>query len=205
MGLEHALIIPQGGIPIPALFNPTEYSIEKSNEFAQTGIPGLGAPVTQYVRGGGRTLSMDLFFDTYELNVDVRVFTALMYRLLDIRGSTHAPPVCVFTWGLVFFRCVIERISGRFTMFFSTGMPARATLSVTMREYIDVSVQVRAIPTESADHHKSHTVKRGETLSGIASAEYDDPASWRAIADANGIANPRVVAPGTTLVLPPTE
>jgi LysM repeat protein len=204
VGLERAIIAPEGGVPIPVLFNPAQYSIDQTSEYAHIGIPGLGAPVTQYVRGGGRTLSMELFFDTYELGIDVRLHTAPIYHLLDIHGPTHAPPICIFTWGAVVFRCVVESVSGRFTMFLSHGTPCRATLTVTLREYVDVAVEVRAIPTESADHHKTYTVRRGDTLAGIAAAEYGDTGAWRAIADANAIANPRVIEPGTTLVLPPT-
>lgn len=204
MGLERALIVPEDGVPIPVLFNPSEYSIEQSNELAQIGIPGLGAPITQYVGGAGRTLSMELFFDTYELGIDVRAHTALIYGLLDITGPTHAPPICVFTWGAVVFRCVVQSVSGRFTMFLATGTPVRATLNVSLREYVDVEVEVRRIPTESANYHKTYTIRRGDTLSAIAAAEYGDAAAWRAIADANAIANPRTLEPGTPLVLPPT-
>jgi nucleoid-associated protein YgaU len=46
-------------------------------------------------------------------------------------------------------------------------------------------------------------VKQGETLNLIAAEEYDDPAEWRRIAEANGIADPMDVKPGTVLVLPP--
>jgi len=46
-------------------------------------------------------------------------------------------------------------------------------------------------------------VKHGDTLSLIAHEEYDDPAEWRRIADANGINDPKDVKPGTVLTLPP--
>ena len=56
---------------VTVLFNPTEYSLEKSNEFASINIPGLESPLLQFSRGNLETLSMDLFFDTYEKNIDV--------------------------------------------------------------------------------------------------------------------------------------
>ncbi len=43
---------------------------------------------------------------------------------------------------------------------------------------------------------------RGETLSAIAGARYDDPQLWRPIALANGIADPRAIAVGQSLRIP---
>ena len=53
------------------------------------------------------------------------------------------------------------------------------------------------------DHTKRRTVKMGETLALIAHEEYDDPAEWRRIADANGIEDPLNLTPGTRLLVPP--
>jgi LysM repeat protein len=203
VALEKAIITPNGGQPIPVLFNPTQYSLDKSNQIAEIGIPGLGAPILQYVRGNVRTLSMELFFDTYEQQTDVREHTNQIYELLAIDSGTHVPPVCTFTWGEFNFEFVLDRVGGRFTLFLSDGTPVRATLTVTLKEFTDVAVEVRANPTQSADHTKTSTVKRGDTLSSIAAAEYGDPAAWRPIAQANRIDNPRVLEPGRLLVIPP--
>jgi LysM repeat protein len=201
--LEKAIIAPEGQPAIPVLFNPNQYAVEHSNQIAELGVPGLAAPILQYTRGNVRTLSMELFFDTFERGTDVRAFTDRVYGLLAVAPTTHAPPVCVFSWGPLVFRCVLERVSGSFTLFLSDGTPVRATLNVTFKEHVDVSVQVRAAPTQSADHTKTRTVRRGDTLSSIAAAEYGQPEAWRPIAQANGIANPRRLTPGQTLAIPP--
>src|SRR5262249_33265599 len=153
-------------------------------------IPGLGAPILQYVRGNARTLSLELFFDTFERQRDVREHTDRVYRLLEIDPETHAPPLCTFTWGTFNLRCVVERVGGRFTLFLTDGTPVRATLSVTLKEYVEVEVEVRAVPTESSDHVKTRLLRRGDTLSSLAAAEYGDPAKWRPIAEANNVDNP---------------
>ena len=56
--------------------------------------------------------------------------------------------------------------------------------------------------TQSSDIAKMHVVKRGDTLSSIAAKEYLDPKLWRPIAIENGIDDPRVLIPGTLLLLP---
>jgi Contractile injection system tube protein/LysM domain len=193
---------PPGAPPIPVLFNPSRYSLDASNQIAEIGVPGLPAPLLQFVRGGARTLSMQLFFDTYEAGGDVRVHTGRVFGLLDIEPTTHAPPVCEFRWGRVRFRSVLERVNGQFTLFLADGTPVRATLDVTFRQYVDLQAALRARPTQSADHATTHVVVRGETLGAIAALHYDDAARWRPIADANRIANPRKLVPGQVLSIP---
>ncbi len=203
MTLAKATITPEDNDPITVLFNPNQYSLTGSNRIAEIGIPGLGSPILQFVRGNSRTLTMDLFFDTYEEQADVRKETNKIYRLLDILGPTHVPPVCTFSWGSLTFVGIVTSVNGKYTLFLPSGVPVRATLSVTFKEHIPVDVQVRAIPTESADHTKTRTVKRGDSLFGIAAEEYGDPAAWRPIARANRIDSPRELEPGRVLVIPP--
>jgi len=196
MELAKAMIEPEGGERIKVLFNPNNYRLDKTNQVAEIGIPGLEAPVLQYIRGNCRTLAMDLFFDTFEEQADVREHTRKIYSLLSIDRGTHVPPICKFVWGDFQFRCVLDRIAGRFTLFLPDGKPVRATLSVVFKEFIDIDQMVSVNPTQSSDHEKLRTIRWGDTLSSIAAEEYDDPAQWRVIAAANGIDNPRELRPG---------
>jgi len=204
---------------VPFLFNPTEFTVDKTNQFAEINIPGLGSSVFQFVRGGARTLSMDLFFDTYEEGIDVRVFTeritgwdisgvtgsfsAVAAGLMDIDPDLHAPPVCLFIWGTYIFPCIIERVSKKFTLFLPLGFPVRATLSVTLREYVEPELLTKGSPLSSPDRTKRWVVKQGDSLWLIAAKEYGDPMMWRAIAQANKIHNPRILEIGKEIVIPP--
>ena len=58
------------------MYNPDELKLEQGNTFAEVGVPGLGTPPVQYVRGKARILSMELFFDSYEEGTDVRRLTS---------------------------------------------------------------------------------------------------------------------------------
>jgi nucleoid-associated protein YgaU len=200
MGLEKASI---NGIPV--LFNPTEYSLEKSNQFQDTSLPGLPSPITQFVSGGAQTLSMELFFDTYtdENGKDVRTYTDPITDLTKIDRSLHAPPICLFQWGKVQFQAVLERVSRRFTMFLADGTPVRAVLNVTFKEYVTLEEQVKGACLESSDRTKRRVIIRGDSLWLIASQEYGDPGEWRSIARANGIDNPRNLEAGKEIIIPP--
>ncbi|RLI79449.1 peptidoglycan-binding protein [Archaeoglobales archaeon] len=200
---------------VPFLFNPSELTIERANQFAEKDISGLPASTLQFVKGTPRTLTLELFFDTYEEGKDVREYTDKITGwefgtkkkkgLMDIDPETHAPPVCLFVWGSFMFPCVIERVTKKFTMFLSDGTPVRATLNVTLKEYKEFEEQLKETPRHSADRTKTWLVKQGDSLWLIAAKEYGDASLWRLIAKANKIHNPRLLKPGMELVIPPLE
>ena len=134
---------------------------------------------------------------------------------------THAPPICLFSWGLTGFagssldgelgeperhtglHCVIESLRQRFTLFSSEGVPLRATLTVGLKEYKSVQRQLAELNLQSADQTHAYTLRQGETLSDIANAVYGDPNAWRPIAEHNGVTDPLAVAAGSILTIPP--
>ena len=214
MPMEKAIITNTvTGEKIPVMFNPEEYTVNREINYAQAVIPGLSGPVLQFVNGNMQTLEMELFLDSYEehkinnrvLNSahdDVRGLTTQITNLMNIQPSTHAPPVLLFTWASLSFTCVLARASQKFIMFLPDGTPVRARLQVVFNEFRNVDLEAKEVKRETADYTKRYMVNQGETLSGIASASYGDPALWRVIALANGIDKPRPLAAGQELMLP---
>jgi hypothetical protein len=207
------------GVPINALFNPERYTLNKGVQIAEIGIPGLDSPVLQFVRGQNEKITLELYFDTTEFGMvenvkDVREETGKIYDLVKIDRKTHAPPRCKLTWGesgtgqlfshgsSLPSRCIVESVSEEFNLFSPGGVPLRAKLNVTFREYKTVEEQLQETRKESADRTKIHTVKRGESLSFIAWQQYQDPSQWRRIAEANSLDNPRVCPVGRQLIIP---
>ncbi|HUD49024.1 MAG TPA: LysM peptidoglycan-binding domain-containing protein [Candidatus Baltobacteraceae bacterium] len=220
------IVNPDGslGSPLSVNFNPTEYTLNKGAQIAEIAIPGLDSPILQFVRGQTETLSVDLFFDSTESGMDdsavsVTTLTDQFYQLVKINGTTHAPPICFFSWGAEFpgqriysttgcqqrhgFQCLVESVRQRFTLFSPQGVPLRATLTVSMKEYKTLAEQIAQLNMQSPDVTHSHVVQIGETLSDISASVYNDPTQWRAIATQNSLANPLVLVPGTILVIPP--
>ncbi|CAN5728708.1 peptidoglycan-binding protein [soil metagenome] len=201
-GLAKATIInTETNARVQVMYNPEQYSLDLGNQFAEVGIPGLSRPPLQYVRGKGRTLSMDLFFDSYEEpRVDVRTYTAKLTDLLDQSPKTRAPPVLLFMMGQLAFRCVLVDVQQRFTMFDRQGSPVRAILQVRFQEYDPIDIVVQSglfIGPPSLQ-----TVTKGQTLSQIAADTMGDSSRWREIADANDIDDPFNLTPGSQLVVP---
>jgi hypothetical protein len=129
--------------------------------------------------------------------------TDKIMTLALVDADKHRPPLVMFSWGGFQFKGVVESLTMRYTMFLPDGKPCRATANLSIKEAKTAKEQLEANPRNSPDHTKRRTVKIGETLALIAHEEYDDPAEWRRIADANGIMDPKDVKPGTVLTLPP--
>src|SRR5690242_19000117 len=84
------------GESFSVMYNPEELKLEQGNTFAEVGVPGLDTPPVQYVRGKSRSLSMELFFNTYPGSTDVRTNTPPIVGLLDKDPQQQAPPVLLF-------------------------------------------------------------------------------------------------------------
>jgi nucleoid-associated protein YgaU len=195
-------------------FNPTEYTLNKAAQIAEIAIPGIDSPILQFIRGQNEKLTLDLFFDTTKdrgmgANArNVHELTDSIYQLVKIQPKTHAPPRITFSWGQgLSFKAIVESVQQKFTLFNPEGIPLRAMLSVTFREYKTLEQQISEMNLQSSNLTKSLVVERGQTLSAIAYQEYGDAEAWRHIADANRdvIINPRRLVPGTVLVIPPLD
>lgn len=208
----------KAGTTLPVLFNPTQYNLDRGNSFKSTSVPGLGSPLIQFVNGDAATLTMDLFLDDLTDGTSGLVRTsparqaksvaqriAEITALLDVDASLHAPPTLQFVWGPLIFTAVLERISRKVSLFRPSGAPARATLSVTFREYRTLKQQSAQTRRESSDKSKRRQVTAADSIWLIAAREYGDVRGWRAIAEASDIDDPRELGPGDWLRVPPWE
>jgi hypothetical protein len=203
MALKKAKIIAykkKGEENIEVLFNPNEYALDTSNNYAWKKVPNTGMQAGQFVSGGTTSLTMDLFFDTFEKGTDVRDLTKQISELLDI--DVGHPPLVRFVWGSIDFKGILEKVSQKFTMFLDSGIPVRATLKVTFKSATSQKEQLKKVPPEAAGQTKQKMVKEGDQLWMTASSEYEDPKQWRMIADANGIDNPLKLKPGRRITVP---
>jgi nucleoid-associated protein YgaU len=226
--LQRLTIAPESGDPVEALFNPGEISMSASATWDQAQPASYSGPDAAVVELEFRsvqaqTLSVELFFDTYEARpattfkdavaalppaasggrqaTDVTQYTEQVARLADVDTDLHRPPVCSLHWGTFdIFTGVLTSLDQRFTLFMEDGTQVRATLTCS---FLGVSLgQPRTGELHSSDVAKTRQVQRGDTVHSIAAQEYGDPAQWRDIARANGIVNPRDLKPGIVLTIP---
>jgi nucleoid-associated protein YgaU len=205
-------------------FNPTEFTLEKAAQLAEITIPGLDSPLIQFVRGQTEKLTVDLFFDTTENGTgtgatSVTTLTDRIYSLVKVEPDGHAPPICTFIWNTSFpgadlspsagnqrrneFQCVVDSVRQKFTFFSPDGVPLRATLTLTLREYKTLDDQLAQLNLSSPDRSHSHVTERNDTLARLAARFYRKPGEWRVIADGNELEDPRRLGAGLYLTIPP--
>lgn len=101
------------------------------------------------------------------------------------------------------FRCIVESIKQKFTLFSPEGIPLRATLTVSLREYKRLRDQLLELHLSSPDRTHVHPLQEGEVLARVAHRYYDRPSDWRPIAEHNRIDDPRRLRAGVFLTVPP--
>jgi len=218
---------------ITVLFNPNEYNLQTGSTYAWKTIPGLQSPIAQFISGEAATLSMDLFFDTYERvkrnagrtlptgtskpnrrtanttsttpatsdaspsrSRNSRRWTPICTRL-RCAGSSGARSISAASW---------RRCPNGLRWFLEVRHPGTGDGERDVPEKCsEMTEQYQETPRQSADRTKRKTLKQGEQLWMIAAEEYEDPGQWRAIAEANGIDNPRKLAAGRRLIIPRLE
>jgi len=195
---------------IVASFNPNRLGVSRSVRWDDQKSPKRDNPELQFTGSDPGTMSIDLFFDTYDTpdrqKDSVRKYTAKLLHLTTVEkhGDKHRPPVCQLKWGQqsVFFQGVLTQLDTQFTLFMDDGTPVRATCKCSFKQWRSNSSDLKKQDLMSSDVAKVWLVRQGQTLAGIAAVEYGDPRAWRVIAEANDMDDPLALSPGRMLVLP---
>jgi nucleoid-associated protein YgaU len=207
------------------LFNPNKLSYQRSLNWKTVDpalLPKQGRRGRlQFQSIVPETLSVELFFDTYELSsqsggllgalsplasapptpTSVLLYTRRIEALANYMTELDRPPVCELSWGLNFriFTGVLTQMSKTLDLFHENGTPLRATMACSFTDVLFTG------ELHSPDVAKTYVVKPRDTLLGIAAELYEDASLWRVIAQANGIDDPRVLTPGQILAIPPIQ
>ena len=220
-GFQKAAIEIDGEQPINCYFNPTEYSISKSNQWKYDPVTGTTLPKAQFGGGNPREMSLSLLFDVSLLGdqASIRPTTDKLFKMMEVPGgqgaggSSAVPPFVTFHWGsVVSFKAVCTQLTVAFKVFHPNGEPIRADVKMSLKQAETASTASSTganrpgNPTTRANAgHGVHTVKDGDTLPSIAYQTYGDATVWRSIAQANDIENPLHLRRGRALSLPKLE
>ena len=216
MSLEKAVLIPRSPSSVPSVtfqYNPTKYTVAKTTEWEFAKQKGQDVSAVEFVKGQGRTITMELFLDGLETSKDVSADVASLNKMMSVDPSNKGksgkarPPFVEFHWAASkeqVFPAVIKTMSVAYTMFHSNGTPARATVNLTLQEVADAAKKSGQNPSSLGNSGiSSHRVVAGETLDLIAYNELGDSKHWRFIAELNNIHNPFDLRPGMHLTIAP--
>lgn len=198
-----------GGISIPCMFNPFEYTVTKTNQYEERARNNSDVPHVEFKKAGAQTLKLSLTFDTYESGEDVSLTTNKLWKLMESKtrdedGENKVPPPEVaFEWGVFRFVSVVTNMTQKFTLFRSDGMPVRAKVQVTFTQYKDLNDYPKQNPTSGGGPvDRIWRVVAGDRLDTIAARVYGDATQWRRIAEYNDLDNPLRLRPGLALTIP---
>jgi hypothetical protein len=144
--------IDEPGINVEAQYNPKELQIDKTVPWQKHNKANANGLQLEFTGAEGRTMSVDMLFDAYEEKASIQGEVAKLEKLATVRQPNSPDPDmrrphhCVVVWGTVMggtdnkFKCVIEQISTKYTMFSSGGAPLRATVTLKLKEAERVSM-----------------------------------------------------------------
>lgn len=140
------------------MFNPASYQIDSTAVYSKATEISQRKEYLQFSELKARTLSLELYFDTvngttslkdtlfgvsaqlkevfFNSADDVRPMIDKLRNLIEFQDES-VPPVVEFHWGGFVFRGVIISMREKYDMFLPDGRPVRATVNVTMQEYLD--------------------------------------------------------------------
>ena len=218
-----------GGEPkrVTVQFNPQTLKVSLSNQNAGGTQPGGSS--TQFVGQGTTKLSLELWFDVTlphasgdDPRGDVRNLTKDVAYFMTPQEVTRGtekgllPPGVQFQWGTFLFKGTVDSMDETLELFSEDGKPLRAGVNLSLSKQ-DLKFEFGAATpgpgpasggrpggggpggAPPAGTQPLQMARAGDTVQGAATRA--GVADWKAVAVANGIENPRAVAPGSLLNL----
>ena len=208
----------EGGDEINLLFNPTEYTVTKGNDWKFTPKKGKSLPEPEFGGGKPREIQVSLLLDQTLPNrgKSVQEITDKLFKMMEVKGAGGAgagdavPPLVTFQWGeMIPFKAACTSLTVAFQLFKPNGTPIRADVKLALTQAETASsassnsANKKGNPTTRSEGGLGvHVIKDGDSLQSVAHHTYGDPNRWRLIAEANGIDNPLHLRRGTALSLP---
>ena len=208
----------ENGDEIQALFNPTEFTISKGNNWTFDPVKGTSLPAGKFGGGKPREMQVSLLLDQTLPNggKSVKDITDSLFKMMEVPsgagggGANAVPPLVTFQWGeMIPFKAACTSLMVTYQLFEPNGTPIRADVKLSLIQAETASSKSSNSPakkgnptTRSAGGLGIHVVRDGDSLPSIAHDAYGDPNHWRVIAEANGVDNPLHVRRGTALNLP---
>jgi hypothetical protein len=180
-------------------FNPESLRVSLQNTSRGNEQPA-GAAVQHVARGATR-LSVTLWFDaTVQPDLqDVREQTRRVAYFLQPKTPSGAPPGVRFLWGSFLFDGVADSMDETLDYFSPDGYPLRSQVALTLSA---PTIQFHIAPNDGAGTPGTQPVTpvlANETLQQTTARAGAAPSSWRDVATANDVDNPRFPGPGTAL------
>ena len=212
-----------GGLSVEVQFNPETLKVTYQNRPQEQKSAGdqRGNSPRQVMGAGSTKLALQLWFDVNSPGAggerDVRALTSKVARFMlpaSPSGSSAttadrpSPPGVRFAWGTFTFDGLMDSLDETLDYFSPDGRPLRATLNIGMSGQLEIVPPTGggsdggASTGPTVGTRPLNTATAGATLPGLAAAAgVGAGLDWQGVASANGIENPRLLAPGQLIDL----
>jgi hypothetical protein len=202
-------------------FNPESLKVTFANQLVQPKGAGdqKGTPSRQFVGAGTTKLALTLWFDVGSpqdgdkpVN-DVRKLTQKVAFFITPKDAgqkkdSFTPPGVSFRWGTFRFDGLMDSLEETLEYFSPEGRPLRASLALSLsqqqiRPFAFGKAGAASNPPAGAGTPGTNPLAQAPAGSSVQSLADGAGlgANWQGIAAANGIENPRLLAPGALLDL----
>ena len=138
---------------------------------------------------------------------------SMLGKLVGLAVKTQIvarPPLLTLQWGDpargFLMQGTLSSVTITYLRFDNIGNPIRAQVRCGFTEAPSSLLSMLTNPTSGGvPGRRSHVMRQGESLAGVATETYGRPGAWRDIADSNGIDDPFRVRPGRSVMLPPPD
>jgi hypothetical protein len=215
----------RGLITVPVQFNPQSLKLNFANQTDGKKPQGTSE---QYTGTGTSKLTMELWFDVTrpllpapppakplpDPNGDVRNLTKwIMYFMIvanphSTKQADRVPPRLKFQWGSFTFYGAMDSMDETIDLFSPDGLPLRSSVSISISKH-DLWFQfpqpdgpLSNVKGPPPGREAVVTLVTGDSVPQVAAKA--GITNWQPVAQANGIANPRLTGPGPMVNLAKT-
>ncbi len=209
-----------GGKRVEVQFNPETLKVTYANKTQSQQSAGdqRGNSPRQVVGAGSTKLALQLWFDANAAGAggatDVRQLTRAVAQFMQPQGpaggagggNQPTPPGVRFSWGTFTFDGMMDSLEETLDFFSPDGRPLRASLSLGMSGQLEIVPPAGGggVPAAAAGPTPGTqpltAAPSGSSLQGLAAAA-GVSVDWQLVAAANGVENPRLLAPGQLIDL----
>lgn len=132
-----------GVLGFSVMFNPKELQVDKTVSWTAASTKGQQTedPKQEFKEPQASTMSVTLYFDTYETGEDVYdKYIKELEKTVKMVDGKGRPPLTTFQWNNFNFEGVVESLSQKYTMFLASGLRVRCEVALKMKSASAVSV-----------------------------------------------------------------
>ncbi|MFN3240615.1 MAG: hypothetical protein ACE37K_03785 [Planctomycetota bacterium] len=188
-----------------AEFNPSDYTLTRSNSYSSLKSSDQIRPQTDYASGENDRLSMSFLFDGSGVQGEagsVMPRVQKFMKLMQYHGDSHMPPFVKVGWGQLSFKGVLANATAQFVLFNRSGLPLRAKVQAQFEQVLSKAEREATAKRSSPDVFRAMPIVRSDRLDRIAYEKYGDVEYVARLAAHNYLPTLRRLRPGTTLSLP---